>query len=458
MRVKIIKILPYFLVAVSLISCQTKGQTTTANKNSVQTAKEVEVRTDTIFKELKLVQRIQSIDSIKLDSLDVYDKYIASPKSAIYSWDGSKIYVNSLEGYQTVVYDSKTLKRIKAISHIFNEKNNSLFKDNETIAFDYTYKQEKENYNYFMGKPVESALSHNGKYLWVTYYRRDFDENAVSPSAVAIIDTSKDEIIRVMPSGPLPKMIACSPDNKYIAVTHWGDNTVGIIDISSDNVQDFKYIKHIIIDSRLPMDYSNGQKVDRDNECGNCLRGTVFTPNSDYLLVSKMGGNGIAVIETTNFNYIGTIKGSKLNLRHIIINNNNVLVSSNKFGFVQKSPLGELLKLPFKNTSTQVEFSKWKTAYVGIGARTIDATPDGKYIFACVNNESKLAVIDGRTFEVIKTYPISKFPVGMAISSDGRQLVITSQGKSSVEKSGNAVSVFEIDYRNATAEEIKLKK
>ena len=40
---------------------------------------------------------------------------------------------------------------------------------------------------------------------------------------LAIIDTDKDEIVRVMPSGALPKMIATSPDNKFVAVTHWGE-------------------------------------------------------------------------------------------------------------------------------------------------------------------------------------------------------------------------------------------
>lgn len=32
------------------------------------------------------------------------------------------------------------------------------------------------------------AMSHNGKYLWMSYYRSNFDLNTSSPSALAIID------------------------------------------------------------------------------------------------------------------------------------------------------------------------------------------------------------------------------------------------------------------------------
>lgn len=57
----------------------------------------------------------------------------------------------------------------------------------------------------------QMAMSHNGKYLWVPYYRRSFDLKASSPSALAIIDMQTDKVVRVMPTGPLPKYVAISP-------------------------------------------------------------------------------------------------------------------------------------------------------------------------------------------------------------------------------------------------------
>ncbi len=445
------KFLFQFLILVTLSSCLFRTEHPKPKKPKKLAINSAQPEKDSIiavgkFKELKLHQRIQAIDKDSLELLDVYEPEINSPKSAIYSKDGSKFYVNSLEGYTTVVFDSKTLKRSKVIRHIFKTENNLLFKNNENTVFGYEFKQKREEFNHFMGKPVESCLSHNGKYLWVTYYRRDWDENASSPSAVAIIDTETDEIVRVMPSGPLPKMISCSPDNKYIAVTHWGDNTVGIIDVSSGNFNEFKYTSHVVVDYQMKLNFTDGKEIDRDNECGNCLRGTVFSPDSKYILVAKMGGNGIAIIQTDGFKYLGTVNGMKLNLRHILINNGEIIASSNKFGVVQKANLKEILDLPFVDSKLCLTYDKWQSVNVGIGARTIEATQDGKYIFACVNNECKISVIQSSDMKVLFTLPVSKFPVGMALSADGKQLIVTSQGKKGVLKAGNAVSVFDVIY------------
>ena len=421
---------------------QVQKQVELAPKDSVPAAVPV---SNGVFKELKLVKVIQSKNSAVSNELTVYERAINSPKSVIYSKDGSKFYIHSLEGHTTVVFDSKTLTKRKEIHHDFNESNGHLFKNGESTVFDYTYRQDREHYNHFKGKPVESCLSHGGKYLWVTYYRRDWDPKAVSPSAVAIIDTQTDEIVRVMPSGPLPKMIACSGDNKHIAITHWGDNTVGLIDISSDNPMDFKYTSHVVVDYRLNM--SSMQSEDRDAACGNCLRGTVFTPDNKKILIAKMGGNGIAVIDVEKGEHVGTITGSYTNLRHLVINNGDVFLSSNKFGMVQRANLDSILIGQFNDSKLSV-FKNWKSVSVGPGARTIDVTDDGKYIFACINNACKVAVVDAASMKKIFEIDAAPFPVGMSLSPDGKQLVITSQGKTSSPGTGNTVMVFEVIYEN----------
>ena len=441
---KIMLLSIYSLLVLSFTSCseQPKVEQSLKEKNK-DTIIEKEIIDNGKFKELKLIKVIQSKILSPSDPISVYEKAINSPKSVTYSADGSKFYVNSLEGYVTVVFDSKTFKKLKEIHHKFDSKNNKLFKNNENSVFDYKFKQTKSEYNHFLGKPVESCLSHNGKYLWVTYYRRDWDPKAESPSAVAIIDTEKDEIVRVMPSGPLPKMIACSGDNKYIAVTHWGDNTVGLIDISNEDPMEFKYLSHIVVDNRLSMNFS--QNTDRDSDCGNCLRGTVFTPDNKKILIAKMGGNGIAVIDVDSRKYVKTITGSYLNLRHLVLNNGYLLLSSNKFGVVQKAKLEDIF-LKDLNDNDKIDFKDWQTVDVGSGARTIDITEDGKYIFACVNNGCKVAVVEASSMKKIAEVDAAKFPVGMGLSPDGKQLTITSQGKSSAPGSGNTVMVFEVVY------------
>lgn len=440
----------FFTLCLTFSSCSQSAKDAATKKPAIlsDTLKKEEVVSNGQFEALKLVRVIQSKAQFPKDSNWFYETAINSPKSAIYAQDGSKFYINSLEGYTTAVFDAKTLEKIKEIRHEFNEANRSLFKNNETTVFGYQFKQQKEDFNTFLGKPVESCLSHDGKYLWVTYYRRNWDPNAESPSAVAIIDTKTDQIVRVMPSGPLPKMIACSADNNYIAVTHWGDNTVGLIDISSQDPIDFTYVSHIIIDQQVVTNFSGN--VDRDNNCSNCLRGTVFTEDNQHLLVAKMGGNGIAVIDLPSRKYQGTITGSYMNLRHIALNNGDIYLSSNKFGAVQKAKLADILKQAFDEQHI-LEYKNWQTVMVGAGARTIDVTADGKYTFACVNNACKVVVIDNENMKVIYEVRAEAFPVGMALSPNNKQLIVTSQGKDSTPNSGNAVMVFDVDFAKKEA-------
>jgi DNA-binding beta-propeller fold protein YncE len=393
---------------------------------------------------LTLVHRYQRYNARPSHQNDVYDKSINSPKSVNFTPDGKKFYIHSLEGLTTSVYDASTMQQLKVIEHVFKDADSLLFKDNEITVFDYKYRTPRKNHNDFSGKPVESCLSHDGRYLWVTYYRRDYDMNAEAPSAVAIIDTHHDSIVRVMPTGPLPKMIACSPDNKYIAISHWGDNTVGIIDISGSSVFDFHYVAHCIVDYRATLNFGSAP-VNRDQQCGHCLRGTVFSPNGNYLFVGKMGGSGgIAVFDMASYEYLGTVRGQKNNLRHMIIHDGQMIVSTNSSGFVQRASVQDIVDSKLTELGKTTTFSDWKNAYVGKGVRTIDITSDGAYIFACVNNETKISVIRASDMKVISSIRADAYPVGMALSPDNTRLIVTSQGKSST--GGNSVMVYEVSY------------
>ena len=75
---------------------------------------------------LKLVARLQGYNSTPTNPTDFYDVAIYSPKSAlilekiINGKSVKKLYINSLEGGQTVVYDmNNSLKKIAVINHTF---------------------------------------------------------------------------------------------------------------------------------------------------------------------------------------------------------------------------------------------------------------------------------------------------------------------------------------------------
>lgn len=372
-----------------------------------------------------------------------YDKDIHSPKSVSISPDGSKYYVNSLEGYKTVVYDAHTHKKLATVKHSFDAGDSALWAPSSGL---YEFHHKYEHPNTFSGKPVESTFTHSGRYLWVPYYRRSFDLNAQDPSAVAVIDTRSNDIVRLFETGPLPKMVAASPNGRWVAVTHWGENTVGIIDVSHDTPKDWHYIDNYIVDYRLKLDYSLTESVNRDVGSGYALRGTVFTPDSRYLLVGCMGGTGgIAVIDMTQRKYLGRVTGMKDNVRHLLIKDGWLYLSINQHGAVQRIRLQSFLAALPMMKNNKVTVVGWQTCKLAAGARTISISPDGRYIFAACNSGSCLSIVDTESFAMIGKVPVDSYPVGLDISDDGKMLIVTSQGRN--ERGGNAVNIFEIEYK-----------
>lgn len=373
------------------------------------------------------------------------DVDVLSPKSVNIHPAGYKYYVNSLEGMRTVAFDFATGRKLKVIHHAFDSTHLALWAPASGLfPFNYTYKDPWT----FSGKPVESTFSHNGRYLWVPYYRRSYDINAQDPSAMAVIDTQRDTIVRIFETGPLPKMIATSPDGNRIAVTHWGDNTVGLLDISGNDPTRWHYVSCHVVDYKLKLNYSRTVSVNRDAGSGYCLRGTLFTPDGRYLLVGCMGaGGGIAVIDLQNDRYLGRILGMMSNLRHLILSGEYLYLSINNKGYVQRIPLSRILESidGFDEKHATVTLTDWESCKVPAGARTIVASPDGRFIFAACNFSSKIAVVDTRTMTLVGTLDADSYPVGLDLSQDGKYLLSTSQARPS--GGGNAVDIFEIRYK-----------
>ena len=133
----------------------------------------------------------------------------------------------------------------------------------------------------------------------------------------------------------------------------------------------------------------------------------------------------------------------KTNMRHLIIKDGWLYLSSNKYGYVQKTLLYDFVNY-FSTTSKMGDYNKWNNAFVGIGARTISIDPSGKYLFAAVNNESKVSIVRTSDMKVLASCNADSYPVGMDMSEDGKILIVTAQGKTS--GGGNSVMVFKVNY------------
>ncbi len=379
------------------------------------------------------VPRLERINTLR-------GSHVNSPKSVIFSKNGNCFYVNSLEGFETVVYDAITQKQIAVIRHEFNSNCANLFLKGENTAFDYKYytKIPEDKRNFFTGKPVESALTHNGRYLWVSYYRRSFDCFANSPSAVAVIDTLSQAIVRVIPTGPLPKILVPSHDGSLMAIVHWGDNSIGLMDIKSPNPADFRYVRLLVDEPRLSVTDLSG---DRDAVCGWYLRGAAFSADDRWLFVGRTSGGGITVFDMKSMERLGTFEGVPLTPRHLVLSRNGkkLYVSSNYSGTIAELDVEELIKCVQKGATVAAGMRSLK---VGSGARTLVQSPDEKFLLVACNMSQEVVLVDIEKWKVVDTASASPYPVGLAINPAGDLVVSTSQ--SFAGNGGQAVDVYRV--------------
>ncbi len=427
----------FIVLSVTMLLCGSRIHAVTYPIKHVEAGDSLEIPGKLTIRLVTKHQNYNAEDTITQDS------DIDSPKSVNFSPDGKKYYINSLEGCCTVVYDAVTHRKLKVIDHKFDGSETQLWgKPSELFPFTHYF----ENVNCFNGKPVEGCFSHGGRFFWAPYYRRTFDINAQDPSAMCIIDTEKDEIVRLMETGPLPKMVVVSHDGKRLAVTHWGDNTVGIIDIEGEDPFAWRYLSCPAITKKLVLNYSLTKQIDRDSDSGLKLRGTVFLPGDSLLLVSRMcGDGGFGVVDVRRGEYLGMLTGMLENTRHMLVSNGYVYMSCNIEGYVQRVPVKKILEAVGRMKNKTAVVTGFETCKVNPGARTICISPDGRYLFAACNSSSSLVVVDTQSMKVIGSMTADSFPVGLDVSPDGKWLITTSQGRSN--GGGNAVDIFELSIR-----------
>lgn len=375
--------------------------------------------------------------------LDFFDASIRSPKSVKFNETGDLVFVNALEGKKTLIYDRFGFKKLGEISHEFTVDQKNLFEAVPNFGYPLPKSHSMlERFNVFGGKPVEMEASHGGKYLWLPYYRRDFDQYGVMPSAIAIVNTNSQKIERVMSAGPIPKNIRLSHRGHLMAVTHWGDNTIGLFDVRASQAKDFKAASLLVDEKKLNIDeIPHGN---RDDICGFCVRGLAFSADDRFLFVGRMAEDGISIFDVSNSNrtlYLGTVHGLGSRPRDLEATVDSLFVSFNGSGEIAKIPISWLMTEILQGV-TYIPKNKIQSVYVGKGLRSIEMTKDGEYIFVAVNTSSEVVAVNLKSFKVEGRIHVDSFPVGLGLSPDERQLWVTAQGHQGV--GGNSVMVIQV--------------
>lgn len=63
-----------------------------------------------------------------------------------------------------------------------------------------------------------------------------------------------------------------------------------------------------------------------------------------------------------------------------------------------------------------------------------------------MSNTSELVVVNSENMKIEARVPVDSYPVGLGLSPNGKEIWITSQGKSGL--GGNSVGVFTVRHRN----------
>ena len=355
------------------------------------------------------------------------DESIVSPKSVVLTKDGTTLLINALEANKTIAYETATWRKLWEVKHSFpaetqvvHERLSGKFKE----FFRYPTKPTAWD-----AKPVEMALTPDGKILYTSSYRKSFDPHAHLASSVSAIEVSTGKLLYSLPAGPIPKMLKVSPDGTRLVVSNWGDNTVSFWNIEKEEPV---LIAHQVVDYHLKVDILVG---DRDKECGHCLRGTAFSPDGKYVMVSRMSGSiGLDTFESSTGKYIGLIPVPYPGIRHLTVWKDKFVASSTGGAWMAIAEVDSLLDRINKRDAEKV----WTVYKTDSAIRTVSIYDDVALI--AKHSKHEVALFDLNTRAWIKSNKSPAWPVGAVL---GKNIAVsTAQGFNGT--GGHRVAIFKV--------------
>lgn len=272
------------------------------------------------------------------------------PKGALLSPDGTRYYVTNfgqLDRRNVTVLDAKTLAVLDTID--------------------------------VPGNVVESALSHDGKTLYVSNFRR---------SSVMFVDLATKKVVREVRTGKHPKVLALSPDGKSLFAANWAAHSVSRIDVATGEVV-------------------------QTLGAGRQPRGMVMT-KAGKLVIANFWGASIDVYEGKDLAQHHRLAACE-NPRHLALSpdHGTLFVSCLRASEVQAVDLG---------TEQVVHRVK-----VGAAPKSIDVSRDGRFVWSADYGVSRsVSVVDTRTW-TSRVFPVPGMDrgSGVAVSADGRHALVT---------------------------------
>ncbi len=272
------------------------------------------------------------------------------PKGATLSHDGKKFYVTNfgqLDKKNVSIFDSKSLELLGHID--------------------------------VPGVIVESALSSDGKTLFISNFRR---------SSVMFVDLASKKVTHEIKTGTHPKVLVASPDGKSLFAANWASHSVSQIDIAT-------------------------AEVVRTLEVGKQPRGMVMT-KSGKLYVANFFGDSIDVFEGKELDQKHRLAVCKVP-RHLALSPDEKTLYISCLGRSQ---------LHAMDTATETVTHK---VQIGNAPKAIDVSKDGRYVYSADYGESRsVSVVDTHDWTA-RVFPIKGMDrgSGIAVGPDGKHALVT---------------------------------
>lgn len=230
----------------------------------------------------------------------------------------------------------------------------------------------------FKGNAIESMVSPDDKYLWVSnFYHHEVLE----------LHTDTLKVNRRFKVGNMPKHFAVHPDRKTLWIANWASDNLSVVDLASGN--------------------SLGEIA-----LGEQPRGTVVLNSGAKAYVTNFGDKSVSVIDTATREVVKTIPAGCRAPRH-------AAVSADDRVFVSCYGGKEVLVID------TVKDEIVKRLDVGNGPKTIELSKDQKFAYTADYRGATMSIIDLATWDTL-VVPLPTFKTsGLTVTSDDRRIYLT---------------------------------
>ncbi len=220
-------------------------------------------------------------------------------------------------------------------------------------------------------------------------------------NTMATIDLATSDI-KTVAVGSQPHSGDLTPDGSQAFIGNFGSGDVSVVDIQFEGKTPKLSVVETIKVGRQPTSLD-------------------FDPNSNKLYVNNFGDNSVSVIEvkaTGGSRVVATITGFR---QPIFVR----ISPDGKRGYVSSQRTGEGVAVFDTATNTIIS----RIALPNVELRRLALSPDGKRLYVAVRTDilgtGQIAVIDTESLQILQRYRTESFPLEIAVTPNGRCLVIT---------------------------------